>query len=196
MSVRVFIYLLTTTATPALLHTRRCTFAGALFDYNALDAKQMFNYAVQAHSGIDLDRPKAATSAAAANDPTTDEDTYNPDDETPEARIELAGIAAEVSFGNEYQASRRMCKFLRNGVAAIFGPLSATASMHCTNICDSMDIPYVDFRWDADTKPPVINMQLHQETLALVFVDLVRTWNWKGFTILYESGGFSLSLFR
>lgn len=192
MSVCVYIYLLTTTATPALLHTRRCTFAGALFDYNALHSKQMFNYAIRAHSGIDLARSDDVASAAAAdNSGNADDDDDDSEDGSPGTLIELDGIAAEVSFGDEYQASRRLCKFLRNGVAAIFGPLSASASMHCTNICDSKDIPYVDFRWDADTKPPVINMQLHPDTLALVFVDLVKAWNWKGFTILYESGEYT-----
>lgn len=60
--------------------------------------------------------------------------------------------------------------------------------MHCMNICDAKEIPFIDVRWDADTKPPVINMQPHPDALAAVFVDLVRAWNWKGFTILYESG--------
>lgn len=56
------------------------------------------------------------------------------------------------------------------------------------NICDAKDIPYIDIRWDSHTMPPVINMQPHPEALGLVFVDLVKAWDWKGFTILYESG--------
>lgn len=50
-----------------------------------------------------------------------------------------------------------------------------------------MEIPYVDFRSDVDTRPPVINMMPHPNVMASVFVDIIRAWNWKGFTILYET---------
>lgn len=160
--------------------------SGALFDYNALDAQQMFQHAIQAHRSIELARTDAA---ADANDGDDDGDGAGVSYQQPGGRIQLTGVDEKVRYGDEFQASHNLCRFLRNGVAAVFGPLSASASMHCTNICDSKDIPYVDFRYDADTKPPVINMQLHPDKLAQVFVDLVQAWNWKGFTILYESGG-------
>lgn len=50
-----------------------------------------------------------------------------------------------------------------------------------------MEIPYVDFRSDVETRPPVINMMPHPAVMASVFVDLVRAWGWQGFTILYET---------
>lgn len=56
------------------------------------------------------------------------------------------------------------------------------------NICDAKEIPYVDFKWDAETVPPVINMHPHPDAIASIFVDLIREWDWKGFTIVYESG--------
>lgn len=56
------------------------------------------------------------------------------------------------------------------------------------NICDVKEIPYIDVKWDADTKPPVINMHPHPDAVAQIFVDLIKAWDWKGFTIIYESG--------
>lgn len=68
--------------------------------------------------------------------------------------------------------------------------MSPSVSVHSMNICDAKEIPFIDVRWDAETKPPVINMHPHPDVLATIFVDLIRAWNWKGFTILYESGKF------
>lgn len=87
-----------------------------------------------------------------------------------------------------------MNKNLQSGIAALFGPISPSVSMHCMNICDAKEIPFVDVRWDSETKPPVINMQPHPYEQAKIIVDLIKMWGWKGFTILYESG--KLKLFR
>lgn len=73
-------------------------------------------------------------------------------------------------------------------MAGVFGPTSPSSAQHCLNICDAKEIPFIDVRVDIETKPPVINMQPHPDALAIVFVDLIRAWDWKGFTILYESG--------
>lgn len=143
----------------------------------------MFRYALRSLSG--------ARTGSISSDRF---DPLDPDydiDDSGAAAVRLSSHTATIGFGNEFQASRRLCKFLRKGVSAVFGPLSASASSHCTNICDAKEIPYVDFRWDADTKPPVINMLPHPDAMANLFVELVRSFQWKGFTILYESGEFS-----
>lgn len=159
----------------------------------------MFRYAVEALSGTSLmtassDEAGDAGASSTGNNHNRnnaddeDEAPEHDDDDTTDGKIQLNGVTAVLSYGNEFQASKRVCKYLRNGITAIFGPMSASTSMHCTNICDAKEIPYVDFRWDANTKPPVINMMPHPDAMARVFVDLVRAWKWKGFTILYESG--------
>lgn len=175
-----------------------CVITGALFDYNVNDTMQMFRYAIRAY-GVES---VAAQSVIGGGGDDVDDDSKQSGDyrryddgnnnqrraNNRSVRIQLEGSTAAISYGNEFQASKRVCKFLRNGASAIFGPMSASASMHCTNICDAKEIPYVDFRWDAETRPPVINMMPHPDALAHLFVSMVRAWNWKGFTILYESG--------
>lgn len=148
----------------------------------------MFKHAVKAHRVITQTfQPPSET----ADDDNEYADNANDDDNAPARAadvIDLEPLAAELNFGDALQAQRRLCAHLQRGVAAVLGPMSATAAQHCTNVCDAKDVPYVDFRWDAAARPPVINMMPHPEAMAQVFVALVRAWNWNGFTILYESG--------
>lgn len=74
------------------------------------------------------------------------------------------------------------------GTSAVIGPSSPSSSTHCMNICDAKEIPYIDVKWDADTKPPVINMHPHPDAIAQIFVDIIKAADWKGFTVVYESG--------
>ena len=41
-----------------------------------------------------------------------------------------------------------VCHLLRSGVAALFGPESGTTSSHVQSICDAMEIPHIETRWD------------------------------------------------
>ncbi|CAD7092220.1 unnamed protein product [Hermetia illucens] len=100
----------------------------------------------------------------------------------------LVGRTAEISFGNSYDSSRKLCKMLRGGVAAIFGPGTTASSTHAMSICDAKEVPYIDTRWDAETKLPTINIHPHPANIILAIRDLVNSYEWKGFTILYESG--------
>ncbi|KAG4072100.1 hypothetical protein HA402_015599 [Bradysia odoriphaga] len=93
----------------------------------------------------------------------------------------------KIPYGNEFAASNSLCKLLQLGVSAVFGPSAPSSASHCMHICDAKEIPYIDIKWDADTKPPVVNMYPHPDAIANIFIDLVREWDWKGFTIVYES---------
>ena len=43
-----------------------------------------------------------------------------------------------------------VCKAFRSnkGLAAIFGPQSGTTSSHIQSICDTLEIPHIETRWD------------------------------------------------
>ena len=45
-----------------------------------------------------------------------------------------------------------VCHLLKSGVAAIFGPESGTTSSTVQSICDNMEIPHVETRWDIVSK--------------------------------------------
>ncbi|XP_037036366.1 glutamate receptor ionotropic, kainate 2-like [Bradysia coprophila] len=104
-----------------------------------------------------------------------------------DSQIEFDPEPIKIPYGNEFAASNRLCNLLKGGVSAVFGPSAPSSASHCMHICDAKEIPYIDMKWDADTKPPVVNMYPHPDAIANIFIDLVREWDWKGFTIVYES---------
>ena len=82
-----------------------------------------------------------------------------------------------------------MCQLLKSGVAAIFGPQSAHTANHVQSICDTMEVPHIETRWDSKMRREscLVNLYPHPSVLSEAYVDLVRAWGWKSFTILYEN---------
>ncbi|EGI61386.1 Glutamate receptor, ionotropic kainate 1 [Acromyrmex echinatior] len=82
-----------------------------------------------------------------------------------------------------------VCHLLRGGVAAIFGPQSAHTASHVQSICDTMEIPHLETRWDYRLRRQscLVNLYPHPTTLSKAYVDLVKAWGWKSFTIIYEN---------
>lgn len=102
---------------------------------------------------------------------------------------------------------KTVCHLLRTGVAAVFGPQSSQTASHVQSICDTMEviihftlfnykiivyclkIPHLETRWDYRIRREscLVNLYPHPSTLSKAYVDLVRAWGWKSFTIIYET---------
>ena len=54
-----------------------------------------------------------------------------------------------------------VCQMLKSGVAALFGPESGTTSSHVQSICDAMEIPHIETRWDYLTKRDDYSINLY-----------------------------------
>ena len=84
-----------------------------------------------------------------------------------------------------------VCGILRKGVAAIFGPLSKPTSIHVQSICDALDIPHIETRWDFQFErddlsiPKSLNLYPRPQILSRAFTDLIKAWKWKSFALLY-----------
>lgn len=78
----------------------------------------------------------------------------------------------------------------QGGIAGVFGPSSAASALHVRSICDAKEMPHIETRWDPDATPPVLNLHPHPHAISKVFLDLIKTWNWKEFTIIYETGAY------
>lgn len=91
---------------------------------------------------------------------------------------------------DSFHASKKICKQLEEGVAAVFGPLSSSSAAHVQSMCYALEVPHLQARWDSRDIKDIdyfsINLYPHYLTLSRVFLDLVVHWNWKRFTILYE----------
>ena len=62
---------------------------------------------------------------------------------------------------------------LRSGVAALFGPQSGTTSSHVQSICDAMEIPHIETRWDYRLKRDDYSVNLYPHPTAISKVRLL-----------------------
>ena len=65
-----------------------------------------------------------------------------------------------------------VCHLLRSGVAALFGPQSGTTSSHVQSICDAMEIPHIETRWDYRLKRDEYSVNLYPHPSALSKVSI------------------------
>ena len=42
-----------------------------------------------------------------------------------------------------------MCKALETGVSGLFGPQSGATAAHIQSMCDALELPHVETRWDS-----------------------------------------------
>ncbi|XP_045122120.1 LOW QUALITY PROTEIN: glutamate receptor ionotropic, kainate 2-like [Portunus trituberculatus] len=89
---------------------------------------------------------------------------------------------------DSFLASKRVCQLVWSGVAAIFGPQSGQTSAHVQSICDALEIPHIETRWDYRLRRDdySVNLYPHPSSLSKAYLDLVRLFEWKSFCILYE----------
>ena len=62
--------------------------------------------------------------------------------------IELGAEIVHIPVGDVFQAEKKTCYLLQKGVVAIFGPRSKSSSEHIKYITDSVEIPYIETRWN------------------------------------------------
>ena len=60
-----------------------------------------------------------------------------------------------------------VCKALKNGMAGLFGPQSSVTSSHIQSICDTLEIPHIETRWDYRMKREDYSVNLYPHPLAL-----------------------------
>ncbi|XP_058809851.1 glutamate receptor ionotropic, kainate 2-like [Phymastichus coffea] len=101
----------------------------------------------------------------------------------------LSAQIEQINPQDSFHASKRVCHLLKTGIAAIFGPQNAHTASHIQSICDTMEIPHLETRWDFRLKREgcLVNLYPHPTTLSKAYVDLVNGLGWKGFTIIYEN---------
>uniref|UniRef100_A0A903WS89 Uncharacterized protein n=1 Tax=Anopheles gambiae TaxID=7165 RepID=A0A903WS89_ANOGA len=133
---------------------------GGLFDGATEDVELAFQYAVEAVNNEKL--------------------SYS--------NYQLEAQAVQVKYGDQFDASKKLCRLLKTGVAGIFGPSSPKSALHVQSVCDEKEMPHIETRWDAYTKLPTLNLHPHPHIMGRVFLDLVVAFEWKSFTVLYESG--------
>ncbi|XP_070509681.1 glutamate receptor ionotropic, kainate 2 [Chironomus tepperi] len=90
---------------------------------------------------------------------------------------------------DSFRTSKKVCKSIENGVTAIFGPPSdSLLGPHIQSICEALDIPHIETRFDIDhgAKEFSINLFPHQKKLNDAILDTVKYLNWTRYAIIYE----------
>ena len=113
-------------------------------------------------------------------------------------------LAAEVMHINEddtFSAERKVCHQLERGVVAILGPLSMSSSEHVRMITDSMEIPYIETRWNYRPRNVLdrggeYTLNLHPDITSLsgAYLDLLEAYRWTTVTILYQDNDSMMTL--
>ena len=122
---------------------------------------------------------------------------------------------------DSFRTSKKVCKQIENGVTAIFGkqsfhfttyavhkvesskwtdfsllktgpPSDPHLSPHIQSICEALDIPHLETRFDIDTgaKEFSINLYPQQKKLNDAILETVRYLNWTRYAIIYEGNAF------
>ncbi len=63
-----------------------------------------------------------------------------------------------------------VCKTLETGIAGLFGPQSGVTASHIQSICDSLELPHVETRWDysMEREDYSVNLYPHPQALGQV----------------------------
>lgn len=101
----------------------------------------------------------------------------------------LAYKIENITENNPFQALRKTCELLNLGVVAIIGPRNGKNFEAVQSVCDAKEIPVIQTTWNARPlrDSNVINNHPHPSVLSQAYLDFIRVWNWKKFTILYDN---------
>ena len=100
----------------------------------------------------------------------------------------LSAHIERLERSDSFQASKRVCNLLHEGVLGVFGPQSIETSTHIQSTCQVLNMPHLETRWDYRLDPANHSTNLYPQpkSLGYAFRDLVKLKNWKNFAILYE----------
>lgn len=60
-----------------------------------------------------------------------------------------------------------VCDLLPNGIAGVFGPRSESTANHIESICDAMEIPHIETRWDYKLNRDAFSINLYPHPFSL-----------------------------
>lgn len=86
-----------------------------------------------------------------------------------------------------FLAIRKTCELLALGVVGIVGPTTKENADAVRSVTDVKDVLLLDVYPEyRDTYGTNLNLHPYPKTLCDAYLAIVKAWNWKSFTILYE----------
>jgi len=89
---------------------------------------------------------------------------------------------------DSFDTNKKACKLLKDGVAAIFGPMSHLSASHVHAICETLEVPHIETRINFQETPNEysVNLHPHFHTLGQAYIDIIKYLAWKKFTLIYQ----------
>ncbi|XP_052237251.1 glutamate receptor ionotropic, kainate 2-like isoform X4 [Dreissena polymorpha] len=89
---------------------------------------------------------------------------------------------------NSFEANKKVCRQMRGGIAAIFGPVSEISRAHVQGLSQAFEIPHLQAAWDARNPREDFSISVYpdHEVLSGAYADLIKYWKWTQFTVIYE----------
>ncbi|CAH2005351.1 unnamed protein product [Acanthoscelides obtectus] len=112
-----------------------------------------------------------------------EDDVEDIEDET----VEFEAVVRYLNGSKPFEAVDVTCELLEEGVVGILGPLSEQNSNVVQSVCDFKEIPHIEVRWDDHMTDAIINVHPYPDTLTKTYYDLITSWGWRHFVILYEN---------
>lgn len=104
------------------------------------------------------------------------------------SRHKLVALPKRVDSENPLLAAITACELMEERIVGIFGPSTEENANGVQSICDEKEIPYIETRWDDQQRrgSALVNIHPYPAVMSKAYVDVVKAWEWKSFTILYE----------
>nr|WJJ63364.1 glutamate receptor ionotropic 6 [Pachyrhinus yasumatsui] len=108
--------------------------------------------------------------------------------ENREEEKHLVSLIEPIASYDPFPAMNATCNVLKLGVIGIFGPKSLSNINAVQSVCDEKEIPHILTRWIYNPLRPgsALNFYPHPPLLTQAYIDIIREWKWKTFTVLYE----------
>ncbi|XP_050526874.1 glutamate receptor ionotropic, kainate 2-like isoform X2 [Daktulosphaira vitifoliae] len=103
--------------------------------------------------------------------------------------VKLQAQIKTIDMNDVYNAGKTVCNTLENGVGAFFGAAGFESSNIIQSICDKIEIPRIEFRWEmTPKKQPNYYINLFPEPMLLSrgYTAIVKDMDWTSFTLIYQ----------
>uniref|UniRef100_A0A061QLK3 Putative glutamate receptor n=1 Tax=Cupiennius salei TaxID=6928 RepID=A0A061QLK3_CUPSA len=109
-------------------------------------------------------------------------------DETLLQNSRIVAMVEKLYSENSFKATQLSCGLLQKNITAIFGPQSELPSMHVQSICDDLEVPHIESRWEYRLMRDLLSINLypHPSVLNKAYVRLLDIWGWTQFFLVYE----------
>ncbi|XP_037961199.1 glutamate receptor ionotropic, kainate 2 [Teleopsis dalmanni] len=108
--------------------------------------------------------------------------------------VELVPIVEYVNADDSFIIEKTVCGLISKGVIALFGPNNGGSSEIIASICNTLDLPHIIYDWTpseaiSDREHSTMTLNVYPDNLQFArgIAEIVQSFGWRSFTVVYES---------